>query len=161
MKRFTLCIGCANAFQTVLRIVYPRFESLTFLNGEGASHGEHEPVLRVQVITRDGESVIAAAEAIRRELGQIQVGIEHGGRYYRCHEGDPATALQRQLALEHASGMLRIERRPEFTCGPQRQRCEASGPVESATVDKGAEEDARETADLNKERSFGAVPMHD
>lgn len=98
MKLFTLYIGCAEAFDPVLRILYPRFDSFTFLHGEGVFRGGREPVLLVRIATEDGGAVIAAAEHIRAELDQVGVGIEYGGRYYRLRQDDPASALQRVLA---------------------------------------------------------------
>lgn len=98
MKLFTLYIGCADAFEPVLRILYPRFDSFTFLHGEGVFRGGREPVLLVRIATEDGAAVIAAAERIRAELDQVGVGIEYGGRYFRLRRDDQASALQQALA---------------------------------------------------------------
>ena len=63
MKLFTLHIGCANAFETVLRIIYPRLESFTFPQGEG------EPVLLVRIATEDASAVVDTAGLIRAQPG--------------------------------------------------------------------------------------------
>lgn len=102
MKMFTLYIGCANAFDAALPVIYPRFDSFTFQHGEGFFRGESEPVLLVRIATDDGAAVIAAAQELRARLNQFGIGIEYDGRYYRCRADDPAQALQQQLARENS-----------------------------------------------------------
>jgi hypothetical protein len=101
MKTFTLRINGENVFDAALSLLYPRFDSLTFLQEEWR-RDEGPPVLRVEVVTNDGAAVIAAAELIRARLDQLGVGIEYAGRCYRCGAEDPATELQEQLAREVA-----------------------------------------------------------
>ena len=100
MKLFTIHVGAASAFDAVLNVIYPRFDSFTILNGQGVFRGQSEPALLVHVATNDGLGVIAAAQAVRAALNQTGVGIEYDGLYYRCRENDDALELQQQLGRE-------------------------------------------------------------
>ena len=95
MRLFTLYVGTnqASAKSEIVRIVCERFTSFTLIQGEGFFRGSAETVWLVKIATEDCPRVIETAAQIRQSLNQDGVGIEFGGRYYRCTQIDRASAL--------------------------------------------------------------------
>lgn len=103
MKPVTLHIGGPNTFDAVLRQVYPRFDSFTFLGNTGELQGSRKNGLAVCIATRDGAAILDMAAAIRSELGAEAVEIEYAGRRYRPGDVGATAALRNALAGNVAS----------------------------------------------------------
>lgn len=99
MTMFALYIGNnqTDAKNQIIRIVGEQFPSFTLIQGEGFFRGTAEPVWMVKIATEDCDCrlIIETAAQIRQTLDQDGVGIECDGRYYRCTQADPATALSK------------------------------------------------------------------
>ena len=102
MRLFTLFIGTnrTDAKAVVINIVSSWFESYTLLAAEGCFRGATEPAWLVKLATDDADKVIETAAQIREALNQDGVGIEYGGRYYRCTATDLASALSSTVKTE-------------------------------------------------------------
>ena len=94
---FTLYVGTTQdgAKSNITRIVGEQFPSFTILQGEGFFRGTAEPVWMVKIATEDCQRIIETAAQIRQTLNQDGVGIEVDGRYFRCTQADPASALSK------------------------------------------------------------------
>lgn len=102
LRLFTLYVGSAQPPNkaAAIKIVGDLFESFTLQEVEGCFRGQTEPTLLIKLATNHCTKVIQTAGRIRDSLHQDGVGIEYKGRYYRCTEKDPASALSAAVAAE-------------------------------------------------------------
>ncbi|HTI98318.1 MAG TPA: hypothetical protein VL527_05385 [Dongiaceae bacterium] len=79
MKPVTMHIGGPNNFDTVLRLIYPRFDAFTFLDDPVNLREGRKSGLAVRIDRGDDTAILDAAAALRVELGAENVEIEYAG----------------------------------------------------------------------------------